>query len=119
MEFNINIENNKYLDPKVVGIGILENNNQILLVKRGIEPGYGKWSMPSGFINRFEKVENAIERELLEECGITVKASWISGVYSENESPIILLDEATSSLDTGSEEIVQNAIKNLTKRILS
>ena len=91
MEFNINIENNKYLDPKVVGIGILENNNQILLVKRGIEPGYGKWSMPSGFINRFEKVENAIERELLEECGITVKASWISGVYSENESTIILL----------------------------
>ncbi len=31
------------------------------------------------------------------------------------ESPIILLDEATSSLDAGSEEIVQNAIKNLTK----
>ena len=31
------------------------------------------------------------------------------------ESPIILLDEATSSLDTESEEIVQNAINNLTK----
>ena len=31
------------------------------------------------------------------------------------ESPIILLDEATSSLDAGSEEIVQNAITNLTK----
>ena len=31
------------------------------------------------------------------------------------ESPIILLDEATSSLDTESEEIVQNAIRNLTK----
>ena len=30
-------------------------------------------------------------------------------------SPIILLDEATSSLDAGSEEIVQNAINNLTK----
>jgi subfamily B ATP-binding cassette protein MsbA len=30
-------------------------------------------------------------------------------------SPIILLDEATSSLDADSEEIVQNAIKNLTK----
>ena len=30
------------------------------------------------------------------------------------ESPIILLDEATSSLDADSEEIVQNAIKNLT-----
>ena len=91
MEFNINIENNKYLAPKVVGIGILENIIQILLVQRGIEPGYGQWSMHSGFKNRFEKVENAIERELLEECGINVKASWISGVYSENESPIILL----------------------------
>ncbi len=31
------------------------------------------------------------------------------------QSPIILLDEATSSLDAGSEEIVQNAINNLTK----
>ena len=31
------------------------------------------------------------------------------------KSPIILLDEATSSLDTESEEIVQNAITNLTK----
>ena len=31
------------------------------------------------------------------------------------KSPIILLDEATSSLDTGSEEIVQNAITNLTR----
>ena len=30
-------------------------------------------------------------------------------------SPIILLDEATSSLDAESEEIVQNAITNLTK----
>tara|TARA_B100000945_G_scaffold124925_2_gene99291 strand:- start:5967 stop:6398 length:432 start_codon:yes stop_codon:yes gene_type:complete len=91
MELNINIENNKYLDPKVVGIGILVIDNKILLVKRGIEPGYGKWSMPSGFINRFEKVEDAIERELLEECGIVVKANWISGVYSEKDSPIILL----------------------------
>ena len=91
MELNINIENNKYLDPKVVGIGILVIDNKILLVKRGIEPGYGKRSMPSGFINRFEKVEHAIERELLEECGIDVKANWISGVYSEKDSPIILL----------------------------
>ena len=31
------------------------------------------------------------------------------------ESPIILLDEATSSLDAESEQIVQNAILNLTK----
>tara|TARA_B110000438_G_scaffold180173_1_gene172193 strand:- start:13679 stop:14041 length:363 start_codon:yes stop_codon:yes gene_type:complete len=69
----------------------LLKDNKILLVKRGIEPGYGKWSMPSGFINRFEKVENAVERELMEECGIKVKAEWISGVYSKKESPIILL----------------------------
>ena len=32
MELNINIENNKYLDTKVVGIGILVIDNKILLV---------------------------------------------------------------------------------------
>ena len=31
-----------YIDPKVVGVGILEKDHKILLVKRGIEPGYGK-----------------------------------------------------------------------------
>ena len=41
------MEHQKYLDPKVVGVGILEKENKILLVKRGIEPGYGLWSMPS------------------------------------------------------------------------
>ncbi|MEC9098793.1 MAG: NUDIX hydrolase [SAR202 cluster bacterium] len=86
-----NMNNQKYIDPKVVGVGILEIDGKILLVKRGIEPGYGLWSMPSGYINRFEKVEDAIERELLEECGIIVKAEWISGVYSSEKSPIILL----------------------------
>ena len=85
------MDHQKYLDPKVVGVGILEKENKILLVKRGIEPGYGLWSMPSGYINRFEKVEDAIERELFEECGIIVKADWISGVYSKSDSPIILL----------------------------
>lgn len=85
------MNNQKYLDPKVVGVGILEKEDKILLVKRGIEPGYGLWSMPSGYINRFEKVEDAIERELFEECGIIVKADWISGVYSNSDSPIILL----------------------------
>ena len=85
------MNNQKYIDPKVVGVGILEIDGKILLVKRGIEPGYGLWSMPSGYINRFEKVEDAIERELLEECGIIVKAEWISGVYSSENSPIILL----------------------------
>ena len=85
------MNNQKYIDPKVVGVGILEIDGKILLVKRGIEPGYGLWSMPSGYINRFEKVEDAIERELLEECVIIVKEEWISGVYSSEKSPIILL----------------------------
>tara|TARA_B100001079_G_C16392881_1_gene507726 strand:- start:288 stop:680 length:393 start_codon:yes stop_codon:yes gene_type:complete len=80
-----------YIDPKVVGVGILERDHKILLVRRGIEPGYGKWSMPSGYINRFEKVELAIEREIKEECGIEVKTEWISNVYSDSKSPIILL----------------------------
>ena len=55
---------------------------------------------------------------LVGENGVRLSGGQNKNFYCQSnieKSPIILLDEATSSLDADSEEIVQNAIKNLTK----
>ena len=46
-----------YLDPKVaVGTIIEDGRRRIVLVKRAIEPGYGKWVFPGGYVDRGEQV---------------------------------------------------------------
>src|SRR4029450_8287267 len=46
-----------YGDTKVaVGRSITDEQGRIVLVKRAIEPGYGKWVFPGGFIDRGETV---------------------------------------------------------------
>ena len=55
---------------------------------------------------------------MIGENGVRLSGGQTKNINSKSNfkrSPIILLDEATSSLDAESEEIVQNAINNLTK----
>ena len=79
-----------YLDPKLVVAAIIADDNGIILVKRAIEPGVGKWSFPSGYVNRGETLESAMSREVMEECGIKVSVGWVSGLYSTEGNPIVL-----------------------------
>lgn len=58
----------------------------ILLVKRGVEPGYGLWALPSGFIEIDESPETACLRELEEETGLEGKITRLLGVYSQESS---------------------------------
>lgn len=41
-----------YLGPKLVAGAIFELNGEVVLVQRDIEPGYGKWTFPGGFVER-------------------------------------------------------------------
>jgi NADH pyrophosphatase NudC (nudix superfamily) len=62
-----------YLDPKLaVGTIIRDDRDQIVLVRRAIEPGYGKWVFPGGYVDRGEEVLTAAVREAREECGLEV-----------------------------------------------
>ena len=79
-----------YSEPKLAAAAIIPMRGGIVLIKRGIEPAYGRWSFPSGYVNRGEVVERAIEREVLEETGLTVTAGWLVGLYSSADSPVAL-----------------------------
>lgn len=79
-----------YLGPKLVAGAIFELDGEIVLVQRDIEPGRGKWTFPGGFVERGERAEVAAEREVLEECGLEVRARGIIGLYSyEGQIPAI------------------------------
>ena len=63
-----------YLDPKIaVGTVIQMPNGAIVLVKRAIEPGYGKWVFPGGYVDRGEEITLAAIREAKEEAGVDVR----------------------------------------------
>ena len=76
--------------PKLVAGALFEADGGVLLVKRDIEPGYGKWTFPGGFVERGETAEAAAQREVLEETGLEVRVSGIVGLYSyEGQVPAI------------------------------
>ena len=80
-----------YSDPKVAVAAIIPIGDGIVLLKRAIEPQLGKWSFPSGYVDRGEKLERALEREVLEECGLVVSADWLVGVYSDEGQAVVLV----------------------------
>lgn len=79
-----------YNDPKLAVAAIIPVADGIVMIKRGIEPSYGKWSFPSGYVNRGEVVERALEREVLEETELTVRTGRIVGLYSEADRAVVL-----------------------------
>lgn len=63
-----------YPDRPWVGVGgIVFQGDKVLLVKRGKEPGLGKWSIPGGAVEVGETVKSAIQREIEEETGLFVE----------------------------------------------
>jgi ADP-ribose pyrophosphatase YjhB (NUDIX family) len=79
-----------YLGPKLVAGAIFEMDGRIVLIQRAIEPGYGKWTFPGGFVERGETAEAAAEREVLEESGLKIETAGIIGLYSyEGQVPAI------------------------------
>jgi len=80
-----------YLDPKVAACAICMVDGGIVLLKRSIEPAYGKWVFPGGFVDRGETVQGAAVRETLEEANLRVSLVGILDVYSFTGSPAIVV----------------------------
>jgi ADP-ribose pyrophosphatase YjhB (NUDIX family) len=86
-----------YLDPKIaVGTVIRLPDARIVLVRRAIEPGYGKWVFPGGYVDRGEEITLAAIREAREESGLDVTIDRLINVYSyAGRTPIIVVYAAT------------------------
>ncbi|RMF67556.1 MAG: NUDIX domain-containing protein [Calditrichaeota bacterium] len=71
-----------YQNPRMI-VGCLARwEDQVLLCKRAIEPRYGLWTLPAGFMENGETVEEGALRETLEEANAQVKIVRLFSVYS-------------------------------------
>jgi len=91
-----------YLDPKIaVGTIIRTDDDHLVLVRRAIEPGYGKWVFPGGYVDRGEALTRAAIREAREECGLDVRLDGLVNVYSyPGRTAIIVVYAATALAGT-------------------
>ena len=88
----------QYLDPKVaVGTIIRMEDSRLVLVRRAIEPGYGLWVFPGGYVDRGEHIVEAAVREAREESGLIVRVDGLVNIYSyAGTTPIIIVYTATA-----------------------
>jgi len=71
-----------YINPKVAAGALVEDDGRVVLVRRGVEPGLGKWGLPSGFAEVDESIEETAIRECREETGLQIVVDNLLGVYS-------------------------------------
>ena len=68
------MRNREYPELPMVGVGgVVIDGERVLLVRRATEPARGEWTIPGGLLEVGETLAEGVERELLEETGLTVR----------------------------------------------
>jgi ADP-ribose pyrophosphatase YjhB (NUDIX family) len=60
---------------------LVERDGRLLLVRRAIDPGRGKWDLPGGFLAEGEHPLDGLRRELAEETGLDVELGEFLGAW--------------------------------------
>ena len=71
-----------YQNPRVVVGTVPEHEGRILLCRRAIEPRYGYWTLPAGFMENAETTGEAAQRETVEEAGADIELGAVFTMIS-------------------------------------
>jgi ADP-ribose pyrophosphatase YjhB (NUDIX family) len=71
-----------YINPKIIAAAVATKGGKILLCKRAIDPRKGFWTLPAGFMEVGETVEQAARREAQEEANAEIRLGQVLAVYS-------------------------------------
>jgi ADP-ribose pyrophosphatase YjhB (NUDIX family) len=81
-----------YVNPRLVVTTFpITDAGEIVLIRRGIEPGKGAWAQPGGFLEVDETVHEAAIRETREETGLLVQPGEIIGLYTRLEASVVTI----------------------------
>src|SRR5439155_6973225 len=81
-----------YVNPRLVVTTLpITGDGQIVLLRRGLEPGLGSWAQPGGFLEIDETVAEGAVRETLEETGLVVEPGEVVGLYTRLEAAVVVI----------------------------
>lgn len=81
-----------YINPRLVVTTLpITDDGRIVLLRRAIEPGYGLWAQPGGFLEADETAIQGAIRETREETGLEVEPTGIVGLYSRPQGAIVVV----------------------------
>lgn len=69
------------LVPRIGVAAIVLDDDRVLLVRRGKEPGKGRWSLPGGLVELGEGLQEALSREIYEETSLEIAPGGVVGVF--------------------------------------
>jgi ADP-ribose pyrophosphatase YjhB (NUDIX family) len=100
-----------YVNPRLVVSTLpVMPDGRLVLIRRGIAPGYGLWAQPGGFLEIDETAQAGAIRETLEETGYAVEPTQVIGVYTRPQAAVVVIAweaRVVGSSPTTSEETLE------------
>lgn len=98
-----------YENPKIVVIAVAVHGDRFLLARRAIEPRVGFWTIPGGFMEKGETLQEGAARETREEAGAEVDVGSLIAIYQtpdkKNVMMIFRAEMKTPNLNPGPESL--------------
>lgn len=102
-----------YTNPKVVVGALVYWDEKILLCRRAIEPRYGYWNLPAGYLEDGEKSEEGAAREVWEEAGAEIILEGVHAIYNlpqANQVYIHFIAELKNGAYSNGPESIETAL---------
>src|SRR3954467_4464308 len=81
-----------YVNPRLVVSTIpVTDQGEAVLIRRAIEPGYGAWAQPGGFLEIDETAQEGAVRETLEGTGLIVEPTEIVGGSRRPQAAVVVI----------------------------